>query len=267
MAKPSIAPVRRRLSNQWESADASQYPNPTTSRNTDWDFIRQSYEYERQLVDQIHQLNHQVAVKTAALREAESSANKDQIALNVVSTRLADISRSHNELQVELARVQNRGHEEAEELRQLQLFSHRRRLHATELEKDLDCLRKAHARMGELISYRRLQDGAYSPFVDVSLLLLELQTKSARMEALEKEKERISRALSEEKDRSASSLRQHVRDLQQLAPSGPIHDSSPRTNQGSTGGRKRDRGRTRSAEPNFPEVKRMKIVNVLSRDA
>lgn len=147
----------------------------------------------------------------------------------------------------------------------MQLFLHHSRLRTTELEQNLDCLRKAHARMGVLISHRRVQDGALRPFVDVSLLLLELENNSARMEALkeenerlQKENERTSRDLSEEKDKCASSLQKHVRALQQLAPSGPVYTPSPRTDQGSTSGRKRHRGRALTAEPAFPEAKRTK---------
>ena len=60
-------------------ADTDQSPTVSQAchgcnKRLDWDFIAEFYNRERHLVDQVYQLNHQVALYSAALQHAGVSA-------------------------------------------------------------------------------------------------------------------------------------------------------------------------------------------------
>ncbi|KAL8741784.1 MAG: hypothetical protein Q9190_005646 [Brigantiaea leucoxantha] len=156
-----------------------------------WRFISESYHRERQLVDEVLKLNHHVAASTAALQHAGMSTQRDRIALNSTSTQLANMQRSYSELQIMLAKAENKSQEEGQELRLLQERFNQNQLHITALENDMDWVWKAHARMGEIISQCSTPEGGAAPSVDVGKIMLDLEAKSIRIQALEDESKLI----------------------------------------------------------------------------
>ncbi|KAL8724220.1 MAG: hypothetical protein Q9166_008073 [cf. Caloplaca sp. 2 TL-2023] len=112
------------------------------SKRLDWDFIKEFYNRKRHLVDQVHQLNHQVASCNAALQHAGVSAQNDRKALNSVNAQLLDLQSSYTELQVTLAKAENKNHEESQETHELQNTLNQNRLRILELEQNLDCGRR-----------------------------------------------------------------------------------------------------------------------------
>ena len=70
-------------------------------------------------MDQVHQLNHQVASCSAALQHAGISAQNDRKALNSVNAQLVDLQGSYSQLQIRLARVDNKSYEEGQDVHKL----------------------------------------------------------------------------------------------------------------------------------------------------
>ncbi|KAL8789532.1 MAG: hypothetical protein Q9213_001145 [Squamulea squamosa] len=97
--------------------------------------------------------------------------------------------------------------------------------------------------MGEVISLYTDQDGAPTPSVDVSKLMLELKAKSLRIQHLEEEGERTRRDFDKERANHRSALQKHQADLIEVRSTLLVE---PTPKQGSTRRRKRYRGRTRS---------------------
>ena len=224
------------------------------SKKLDWDFVKEFYDRERYLMDQIHQLNHQVAASAAALQHAGSAALDDRAALNAAHAQLDTMQHSYAELQVTLARVSNKSHEESQELRQLQESSYRNRLQTLEMERNLDCVWKAHARMGEIVSHcaSHAEDVSSSP-VDVGRLVMELESKSLRIRALEEERDQASREAADERETHALSLQEpqaRTMELQRVLQPGSAYNLNSQGNEhGSRQRRKRHRRRTQADAP------------------
>ncbi|KAL8856888.1 MAG: hypothetical protein Q9178_006477 [Gyalolechia marmorata] len=223
------------------------------SKRLDWRFITEFYNRERYLVDQIHQLNHQVASCSAALQHAGVASQNDRKALNSVNAQLVDLQSSYTQLQVTLAKVDNKNHEEGQEVHELQNTLNQNRLRILELEQNLDCVWKAHARMGEIVSDCATQDGRGVPTIDVGQLLLELESKALRIQDLEQEREGYLRDLSNERESYRLSLQQHqtrLLQLQSLVPSETPQEPLNVTHAEKPTGKKRRRcrGQTRTID-------------------
>ncbi|KAI4270718.1 MAG: hypothetical protein LQ337_006517 [Flavoplaca oasis] len=239
-------------------ADSKQSPELSQAchgcnKRLDWNFITEFYNRERHLVDQVHQLNHQVASCSAALQHAGVSAQNDRKALNSVNAQLVDLQGSYAQLQVRLARVDNKSHEEGQEVHELQNTLNQNRHRILELEQNLDCVWKAHARMGEIVSDCAAQDGRAPSTVDVGHLLLELESKTLRIQHLEEEREAYLRDLSNEREAYLLSLQQHqsrLLQLQSLVPAGTQQEPLYVAHAEKATGRKRRRCRGRARTSN-----------------
>ena len=160
------------------------------------------------------------------------------------------MQRSYSELQIMLAKAENKSQEEGQELRLLQERFNQNQLHITALENDIDWVWKTHARIGEIISQCSTPEGSAAPSVDVRKIMLDLEAKSIRIQALEdesklikSEKEQVLRELVEERaSHNANSQQQQARilHLQRLMTSESIHNSP----EGSIPRSKRNRVRT-----------------------
>ncbi|KAL8939687.1 MAG: hypothetical protein Q9216_003227 [Gyalolechia sp. 2 TL-2023] len=222
-----------------------------SSERLGWAFVQESYNRERHLIDTIHGLNHQVTATRAALQHAGLQMQNDRIAINTACARLTETERPYRELQVAQARLQNKSHEEGQELRQVQELLNKNHLHTAALEANLDCAWKAHARMGAVIAdcVAQEQDGYVTPTLDLGQLMLDLEAKSQRIQDLEAHDERTQRKHAEEREGYMCAMKDQqmqLIELQGMVPAGPYHTAPER---GLTRRRKRQRGRARAAEP------------------
>lgn len=109
--------------------------------------------------------------------------------------------------------------------------------------------------MGEIVSDYTAQDGRSPPTIDVGHLLLELESKTLRIQHLEEEREAYLRDLSNEREAYLLSLQQHqtrLLQLQSLVPSGTPQEPLYVAHAEKTPGKKRRRcrrARTSSAGP------------------
>lgn len=120
-----------------------------------------------------------------------------------------------------------------------------------ELERNLDCVWKAHARIGEIVSHCAAQDSDKSPLVDVGKLIIELESKSLRIRTMQEERDRSLRELAAERDIYAYNLRQHqarIMELQSLVQAGSAQNATGSSECTLGKRRKRNRGRNRTTQ-------------------
>ncbi|KAL9045013.1 MAG: hypothetical protein Q9214_001893 [Letrouitia sp. 1 TL-2023] len=181
------------------------------------DGSRDYYDRERVLIDQVHHLNHQVAYLSAALQLSGMTAQNDRIALNRANAQLAELQQAFNELQVARAKLDNDIHEERQEHRLAQEALAHERLHHTETEKNLNCVWKAHSRLGEVVTELQTaadaaRDVKTDPSVDVGKLIMELESKSLYIRNLEEAKQEAELGLTQVRENHEQEIRSHIQD-------------------------------------------------------